>query len=156
MAQSSRQKKAPKVNKSPSKAEIIDSFNTQFKKIGEVMPQLPGADNRTPLLWDYFRHHHLCSYARATLDANKKQLVREGIIFDPEKEQRSVGEHVLHSGVLSVLLTVKKPGNRIDADKLVSFLAQKGVKQGLLTEAIEYATFQTRPAHEFKPLLMIP
>ena len=156
MAQSSRQKKATKVKPPPTKAEIIDRFNTAFRSIGADMPQLPGADNRTPMLWEYFKHHHLRSYANGALETDKKLLIREGIIFDPEKEQRPVGDHVMHHGVISVTLNVKKPGQRVDTNKLVEYLEQHGVSKALLLDATIHASFETRPAHEFKPMFMLP
>lgn len=159
MAQSSRQKKATaKVSspKLPTRAEVIDSLNVPFHMIG-AEPPIKSADNKMPTAWEYFVAHHLQGYAKGRLDQAKAECIKAGVLFDHLRNpEPAKTEKVLYtSNLITVTLTVKAPGARYDIDEMIRFLAGKGIDLALLLEAKEHARYETKPAHEFRPLLVL-
>jgi hypothetical protein len=126
-----------------TKTQLVDKVNTCFTNIGITngakMPR--SGDNREPI----------------ACKANAEDAaVKAGLILDKEANPRPSGtKEVLFNGELvSISLEVRKASTRVDVDKLIAFLASKKIPAALLTEAVDYATFETRPAHVFDPVLI--
>ena len=137
----------------------MDALNRAFSDIGtDTLTKGPRSrENTGPTAWEYFVSYHLAGLAKARLDAAKKACVKAGILFDHEKFPREPGDSglVFTGEHVGVMLTVKRPGERIDTDKLHLALQNRGVKESVIQEAYEEAKYYTRPAHEFRPTLVV-
>lgn len=141
------------------KNKVIDAVNQAFSSIGAEAHTRPPKtrDNLGPIAWEYFVSWHLLSRAKARLEGAKKQCIKAGIIFDHEKFPREPGEGgLIYSGEqVGVMLTVKSAGTRTDIDKFCAALKAKGVKEHIVDECRTEAEYSTRPAHEFRPTLVV-
>jgi hypothetical protein len=141
-----------------TKNKLTDAVNTCFAKIGSAngtkMP--PSERNDEPIAYELWLAHHLASLANKRKQQAEASAVAAGIINDKEKEPKPAGtREVLYNGnVVSVQLEVRQPSTRVDADKLLNYLTQRGVNIKLLQEAVAQASSETRPAHVFSTMLI--
>jgi hypothetical protein len=141
-----------------TKTQLVDKVNTCFTNIGITngakMPR--SGDNREPIAWELWLGYHLARLASKRKANAEDAAVKAGLILDKEANPRPSGtKEVLFNGELvSISLEVRKASTRVDVDKLIAFLASKKIPAALLTEAVDYATFETRPAHVFDPVLI--
>lgn len=141
------------------KNRLMDAINVAFGDVGATPDTRPPKtkDNRGPLAWEYFVADHLAKIAKARLAKAKAAAIKAGILFDHEKFPRKPGDNglVFTGEQVGVFLTVKTPGKRIDTDKLYEALIARNVSERILNEAYEYAEYFTKPAHEFRPTLVV-
>lgn len=139
------------------KNKIMDTLNLAFSAIGTTLntrpPKLP-KNNTAPYAWELFVANHLYTMATARRKKAREQAIQVGVLFDHEKEPREPGtdEIVYEDDHVVVTLAVNNPATRINPDLLVNYLDGK-VDAELLRDAVRHATFQTRPAHEFKTIM---
>jgi hypothetical protein len=76
-------------------------------------------------------------------------LVKAGILPDAEKNPQAPGKYgnIYNDGVVSIDMEVRTPSNRVDYEKMVSYLEAHGVDTGLLYNAVAEATTTGRGAH---------
>jgi hypothetical protein len=140
------------------KNKLTDTINTCFAKIGSAngtkMPT--SGNNMEPVAYELWCAHHLATLANKRKAQAEAAAVREGIINDKEKDPRPAGtrEVQFNGDVVSVMLEVRQPATRVDAEKLVDFLTNKGVNLKWLQEAVDFASSETRPAHVFSTMLI--
>ena len=141
------------------KNKLMDAINEAFKLVGAEPNTRPpkSKDNTAPIAWEYFVSYHLASLAKGRLESAKKQCIKAGILFDHEKFPREPGDNgLVYTGEqVGVMLTVKKAGERIDTDKLYEALQAAGVKTAVIDKAYAASKYSTRPAHEFRPTLVV-
>jgi hypothetical protein len=141
-----------------TRVQLVDKINMCFTNIGITngakMPK--SGDNREPIAWDMWLGYHLATLAKKRKANAESAAVKAGLIFDKEKNPRPTGtKEVLFNGELvSIAVEVRKSSTRVDVDKLIAFLAGKKVPPGVLAEALEQASYETRPAHIFDPVLI--
>ena len=139
------------------KNKLVDTINTTFSAIGVSPntrpPKIPKS-NTAPSAWELFIANHLYTMASARRKKAREQAILTGVLFDHEKEPREPGtdEIVYEDEHVVVFLTVNNPSTRINPDMLLTYLVDK-VDASVLEAATKYATFQTRPAHEFKTVM---
>jgi predicted lipoprotein len=140
------------------KNKLTDTVNTCFAKIGAVNgTKMPASgNNREPIAYELWLAHQLATLANKRKTRAEAEAVKAGIINDKEKEPKPAGtREVLFNGdVVSVQLEVRQPTTRVDHEKLVDFLVNKGVNLKWLQEAVEHASTETRPAHVFSTMLI--
>lgn len=139
------------------KNKLIDDINTFFKTIGTTTSTRPAKvvkRNTAVIAWEFFIAKHLHTMASARRKKATEEAIAAGIIFDHEKHPREPGtdEIVYEDDYLSVFVTVSKPSVRINPDMLIKYLDTR-IDTKLLDAAVKHATFETRPAHEFKAVI---
>jgi len=141
------------------KNKLLDAINNAFADIGTEAGTRPprSKENTAPTAWEYFVSFHLAGLAKGRLDAAKKACIKAGILFDHERHPRMPGDNglIFTGEQVGVFVTVKNSGTRLDTDKLYAILMAKGVSEDVLSEAYEEASYKTRPAHEFRPSLVV-
>jgi hypothetical protein len=139
------------------KNKLVDTINTTFSAIGVSPntrpPKIPKS-NTAPSAWELFIANHLYTMASARRKKAREQAILTGVLFDHEKEPREPGtdEIVYEDEHVVVTLTVNNPATRINSEMLLTYLEGK-VDASILKAATNYATFQTRPAYEFRAIV---
>lgn len=137
--------------------KLIDKINTVFRSIGNTNgTSMPATTSNNALAaWDLFIAQHLAALAGKRKEQAEAGAIVAGVIIDKDKDPREPGtrERIYTSDVVDVLLDVRHPSKRVDVDKVVEYLANHGVKQSLLDEALWGATKMTKPAHVFTTIL---
>src|SRR3954447_23492683 len=111
--------------------QLVDKINTCFTNIGVTngakMPR--SGDNREPIAWEMWLGYHLARLAAKRKSNAEDAAVKAGLIFDKEAHPRPSGtKEVLFVGdIISIQLEVRKAAKRVNADKLIAFLASKKV-----------------------------
>lgn len=141
------------------KNKIVDVINTTFSSIGHAngMRMPKNEDNRAPLVWEYHIAKHVLRRAERWRKEAEAALVKAGILPDAETNPQAPGKYgnIYNDGVVSIDMEVRSPSNRVDTDKLVSYLSSKGVDGKLLYDAVEQATTIGRGAHVFTPNFVV-
>ncbi len=154
MAQSSRQKKA--TSKVLRASEIMDKLDTEFRSVGATTPAFEGADNHTPLLWDYFRYHRLRKWSIDYLDDAKSKLLDAGVLFDGKINPKPPGDYLIRGGPIRVDLLVKQAGKpTIDRDLLVQALEKTNLTPRQIVSILNECSKPRSSAYEFTPRLNI-
>lgn len=138
------------------KNKIVDTMNTVFASIGNAngMRMPKSEDNRESLAWDFHIAKHVLSLAEKRKARAEEALVKAGILPDKEKNPLPAGtrEIVFTGDSVSLMVEVRNAGPRVNAEKLLEYLRDHGVKQALLDEAAEQATTYPRPPHMFSAM----
>lgn len=143
---------------SRTKNKLTDAVNTCFhnigKKNGTAMPS--SERNEEPIAYELWLASQLSTLADKRKALAQTVAAREGVINDKEKDPKPPGtREVIYNGdVVSIALEVRQPATRVDADRMIDFLIQKGISSKLLFEAKDYATVQNRASHVFSPMLI--
>lgn len=138
------------------KNKIVDTMNTVFASIGNAngMRMPKSEDNRESLAWDFHIAKHVLALAEKRKARAEEALVKAGILPDKEKNPLPAGtrEIVFTGDSVSLMVEVRNAGPRVNAEKLLEYLRDHGVKQALLDEAVEQATTYPRPPHMFSAM----
>jgi len=143
---------------SSDKNKLVDKVNTAFANIGKVngtkMP--PSTNNSDSYAYDLWVAHQLVALANKRKELAEKACIKAGIMLDKEKDPRPEGtKEVLFNGDnVAISLAVSNAATRVDVNKVVSYLIEKGVSIGLLDAAIANASSKSRPAHVFSTYLL--
>jgi hypothetical protein len=139
---------------------LMDAINMAFDMVGNdaatKMPRMKVRDNKGPIAWEFFVASHISARARARLDLARRAAIASGIIFDHTKNPREAGtnEQVYNGEHVAVWLTVRNAATTVSADKMSTYLIEKGVDAKLVADAYLAASSKARPAHEFKVSLV--
>jgi hypothetical protein len=140
------------------KNKLVDMMNMSFTNIGHTTGmKMPKSDNNNEhAAWELFVAQHLLSMATKRKDTAEKDAIAAGVIIDKEKAPKPEGtREVIYNGdVVSISLEVRTGGTRVSVNVMSDYLAEKGVPQKLLMEAMAFATSKSRPAHVFTSMLI--
>ena len=131
------------------KSDIIKSF----QDLGVVTHKPPRSkDNRASIAWDLFVAYTLKASAEVRYKKAAKAAVVANIMFDHEAHPLPPGtKQVIYAGdQVTVSVEVRTPYEKVDTDKLVSFLIGRNVNAKDLHDAVAHATTITKPAHVFR------
>ena len=136
---------------------LVEEINSAFRTIGTGAPTRPPKvkkSNTGVIAWEYFIAKHLYTMASARRKRATEEAIAAGVIFDHEREPHDVttGEQIYQDECVTIMLTVSNSAPRVNPEKLVKYLEGK-VPEKVLKEAVDKATFYTRPAHEFKAMI---
>jgi len=136
---------------------LMDEVNVTFNDIGKKLP-IRSKSNTEAAAWEYFIASHL--YKRAT-DRRKEAValaVDAGVFFDSDNAemQREPGtqEIVYQGDLVSVTLSVAKPRVILDQKLLVDELVRRGVRKDVIAAAIDRASRDAKPGHQFTASLL--
>jgi len=139
------------------KNKLMSNINSVFGVIGtttETRPTRISKNNTALVAWEFFVASHLQTMAQARRKKARELAIEAGVLFDSDKEPRDPGTNdtVYEDENMFITVTVKNPATRINTDILLEQLVGKVSKQ-VLDDAVAKATFETKPAHEFKVTL---
>ena len=143
---------------SSDKNKLVDKVNTAFTNIGKSngtkMP--PSTSNTDSYAYDYWVAQQLASLANKRKEQAEKAAVKAGVLIDKEKNPQPEGNKqvVYHGDNVAISLAVSNAATRVDVDKVVSYLIEKGVSIGIIDCAIAHASSKSRPAHVFTTYLL--
>ena len=143
---------------SSDKNKLVDKVNTAFANIGKAngtkMP--PSTNNSDSYAYDLWVAHQLVALANKRKELAEKACIKAGIMLDKEKDPRPEGtKEVLFNGDnVAISLAVSNAATRVDVNKVVSYLIEKGVSIGIIDCAIANASSKSRPAHVFSTYLL--
>lgn len=148
--------------KAPTKRSPLPMLKSNiikdFESLGIETHKPPRSkDNRALIAWEFFTSYVLKACAQARYNKAAKEAVKAGVIFDHEKDPSPVGtKTVCYAGdQITVSVEVRQPYEKVDPDKLCSYLRGKGVSQQYLDEARAYATSMTKAPHVFRAELTV-
>ena len=139
------------------KNKLMDNINMMFDDIGYLsgtrMPK--SSRNNEPAAWKLFIAHHLVSRANKLKDQAEAEAIKDGVIFDKQKNPRPEGtrEVVYNGDIVKVLVEVRKASERVDVSLFVDALHLAGVKNEVIDRCLGQSTRTTRPAHVFTTIL---
>ncbi len=143
---------------SSDKNKLVDKVNTAFTNIGKSngtkMP--PSTSNTDSYAYDYWVAQQLVALANKRKEQAEKAAVKAGVLLDKEKNPQPEGNKqvVYHGDNVAISLAVSNAAERVNADKLIAYLAEHDVDAQLLNDAIANATSKSRPAHVFTTYLL--
>ena len=142
---------------SRGKNKLVDQINTVFKSIGNAagMKMPRSESNLAPYAWEYWVACHVASLANKRKENAERAAVNAGVLIDKEKNPKPPGTRdVIYHDDVSIILEVRKPSERVDAEKMIDHLVAAGVKESVARAAKHAATTETRPAHVFTAYLV--
>jgi hypothetical protein len=143
---------------SSDKNKLVDKVNTAFTNIGKSNgTKMPSSTSNTDsYAYDYWVAQQLVALANKRKEQAEKAAVKAGVLIDKEKNPQPEGsKSVVYNGdIMSISLAVSNAAERVNADKLLAYLAENGVPDDILEEAIAHASSKSRPAHVFTTYLL--
>jgi len=137
--------------------KLIDEINVSFDDLGRKLP-IRSKSNTEAAAWEYYMSSYLLKRATDRRNAAKKLAEDAGVIFDSDDEdkQRPPGTNeTVYSGELVIInLTVSKPRVLLDQKELVKALINRGVAKHVIGEAIDKASRESKPGHQFTTSLI--
>ena len=136
---------------------LTDQFAMAFNEIGHTgeskMPR--SKRNDEPIAWEFHVAMHLARLAEARKEKARKNAVKLGVIFDPEKSPLVPGTNALvYAGeVVEIAVSVTTPATRVDVVALGVALVKSGVKEATFARLLKAATVENRAPHKFTATL---
>lgn len=136
-------------------AVINNKLAVQLKSIGDTMCP-PSTNNTESYAWDYYVANKIEAYGKKAKDVARKMAIKNGVMFDHEKEPREPGEAVdVYSGdVIRISLAVKMPVTKVDGEAFYDALKKLGIVNEQVEERYQLSHKTARPAHSFTATLL--
>jgi len=140
-----------------AKNKLIDEINGEFDIIGKKMP-IRSKSNTEVAAWEYFVASYLAKRAEDRRNEAKALAEEAGVIFDSNDadKQRPPGteEAVFMGELVTVMLKVSKPRVLLDQKILAKSLVELGVSKNVIGAAMERASRDSKPGHQFTASLL--
>lgn len=138
-------------------AVINNKLAVQLKSIGDTMCP-PSTNNTESYAWDYYIANKIEAYGKKAKDVARKMAIKNGVMFDHEKEPREPtgGELVdVYTGdVIRISLAVKNGATSVDGREFYATLKNMGLITDDIEAAYQGAHKTARPAHSFTATLL--
>jgi len=132
-------------------------MNVSFDDIGKKLP-IRSKSNSEAAAWEYYVASYLSKRAADRRKAALQLAQDAGVIFDSDDPdlQREPGtnEPVYMGELVTVMLQVSKPRVLLDQKALVNALLKRGVAKHVIGEAIDTASKDSKPGHQFTASLL--
>ena len=135
---------------------LKSNIDADFDKLGtKKQTPPPSKNNLAAIAWEFFISHTLQVRASARYKAATKEAVKAGVLFDHEKEPLEAGtkKEIYNRDSIVVSVEVRSPYEKVDVDKMISYLVGKGVNEEVLNEGRKFASTMTRAPHIFKAVI---
>jgi len=137
--------------------KLHDDMNVSFDDIGKKLP-IRSKSNSEAAAWEYYVASYLSKRAADRRKAALQLAQDAGVIFDSDDPdlQREPGtnEPVYMGELVTVMLQVSKPRVLLDQKALVNALLKRGVAKHVIGEAIDTASKDSKPGHQFTASLL--
>lgn len=138
-------------------AVLNNKLALQLKSIGDMMCP-PSTNNTESYAWDYYIANKIEAYGKKAKDVARKMAIKNGVMFDHEKEPREPGTEadVYNGDVIRISLTVKEPNKTFDHKAFLSCMEEilPPDKHAVLQTFYLGAFKTSRPAHTFTATLL--
>lgn len=138
--------------------EKTSALTEAFVAIGATgetkMPR--SGSNTEPVAWEYHVASHLARLAEARKKKAHAIAVKQGLIFDHEKEPKEAGTScVVYQGeVVEIAVVVSNGANRLDVAAFIAELKEAGVCADLLGAALALHSGPGKAPHKFTSALV--
>ena len=140
-----------------AKNKIIDDMNVGIDAIGAKLPGRFKSNNEMAA-WKYYVASYLLKRATDKRNEAKQEAIEAGVIFDSDDpdQQRAPGtnEPVFMGEYVTIMLQVSKPRVILDQKALVAALIKRGVAKHIIGEALDAASHESKPGHQFTASLL--
>lgn len=136
-------------------AVLNNKLALQLKSIGDMMCP-PSTNNTESYAWDYYIANKIEAYGKKAKDVARKMAIKNGVMFDHEKEPREPGtEADVYSGdVIRISVSVKNPASKLDGEGFYGALKRLGIVNDEIEELYQLYHKETRAAHSFTATLL--
>ena len=143
---------------SSERNKLTDAVNTKFAAIGKANgTKMPASTSNTDsYAYDLWVAQQLVALANKRKEHAEKEAIKAGVLLDKEKNPQPEGSKqvVYHGDNVAISLAVSNAATRVDVNKVVNYLIEKGVSIGIIDCAIAHASSKSRPAHVFSTYLL--
>lgn len=136
-------------------AVLNNKLALQLKSVGE-MECPPSTNNAESYAWDYYVANKIEAYGKKAKDAARKAAIKNGVMFDHEKEPLEPGsqQDVYSGDVIRISVAVKQPITKVDGEEFYEALKKIGLVDEKVEKLFLAAHRTSRPAHTFTATLL--
>lgn len=138
-------------------AVLNNKLALQLKSIGDTMCP-PSTNNTESYAWDYYIANKIEAYGKAAKKQAVKKAIRNGVMFDHEKEPLppETQKDVYNGDVIRISVAVKQPSKTFDHQTFLDCIEELlPPDQHAVLHTFYLGCFKaSRPAHSFTATLL--